>query len=113
MAKPPPSVTSAPSATSALDRPSARVAAGLIVLLVLAALAWMHREDLFPSQEAAPAAADDPAARCFAERGAEVDRMRDEGTINDQQAALFKSRAEAFCQAQFGGGSGPPAIPAQ
>ncbi len=31
-----------------------------------------------------------------------------EGTITAAQASLFKSRAEALCQAQLGGGSGPP-----
>ncbi|MGF1611345.1 MAG: hypothetical protein ACFCUQ_18225 [Kiloniellales bacterium] len=99
-------------ATAPLDRPLARVVAGLVVLLVLAALGWMHREDLFPP-EAAPIASDDPVALCFAERAAEIDKMLQEGTFTPEQASLFKSRAEALCQDQHGGGSGPPAIPAQ
>jgi hypothetical protein len=37
--------------------------------------------------------------------------MQADGVINEAQAAEFKQRAEAFCQAQFGGGSAPPPLP--
>ena len=77
-----------------------------------AALAWMHRDDLFPPPEGAAPAANDPVARCLAERAADIDGMAEEGTITQAQASLFKSRAEALCQAQQGG-SGPPRLPAQ
>ena len=83
-----------------------------VVLLVVAALAWMHRDDLFPPEAAAPAV-DDPVARCLAERAADIDRMRADGVIDDSQATLFKSRAAALCQAQAGQGGAAPPLPRQ
>jgi hypothetical protein len=93
-----------------LDRPLARVCAVGVALLMVAALAFMHREDLFPPEQAA-ADPNDPVALCFAERAADVDKLLAEGTINAQQATLFKSRAEALCQAQVGGGNSVPPPP--
>lgn len=95
------------SEVSFLDRPIARFCAVGVALLMAAALAFMHRDDLFPP-EAAEAAADDPVALCLAERAKDIDAMAAEGTITAAQAGLFKSRAEALCQAQLGRGSGPP-----
>ncbi len=93
---------------SALDRPPARVAAFGVFLLAAGALAWMHRDDIFPP-EAVPA--DDPVALCVAGRWAGIDEMVADGTVDTARAALFKSRAEALCQAQAGQGSGPPKLP--
>jgi hypothetical protein len=93
-----------------LDRPLARVCAVGVALLMVAALAFMHRADLFPPEQAA-ADPNDPVALCFAERAADVDKLLAEGTINAQQATLFKSRAEALCQAQVGGGNSVPPPP--
>jgi hypothetical protein len=81
-----------------LDRPVARLVALGVALLCIAILAWLHRADLFP--RFAPEAADDPFARCFAERAAEIDGMLDEGVIDQARAELFKSRAEAMCRAE-------------
>jgi len=92
--------------TSALDRPAARVGAFLIFLSVAAALGWIHRDDLLPSETAI--AADDPVAKCLAERSVDIDKMRQDGIIDADRATLFKSRAEALCQAQLGAGAGPP-----
>jgi hypothetical protein len=86
-----------------LDRPAARLVALVVFLGCVAGLAWLHRADLFPSQFAA-ATANDPFARCFAERGAEIDGMVSEGLIDQERALLFKSRAEAMCRAETGGG---------
>ncbi len=97
---------------SFLDRPVARVWALGVALLMAAALGWMHRDDIFPPEAAAPAP-DDPVALCLAQRAADIDRMAEEGTISAAQADLFKSRAEALCQAQVGQGSGPPSLPQQ
>ncbi len=94
---------------SALDRPAARVGAFLIFLSVVAALAWIHRDDLFPSEAAV--AADDPVGKCLAERVVGIDKMQQDGVIGADRASLFKSRAEALCQAQLGQGSGPPSPP--
>ena len=44
--------------------------------------------------------ADDPAARCIAERGAGIDAMAAEGTIDAARAKLFKARAEAWCRSR-------------
>ena len=95
---------------SALDRPVARVAALAVFVGVAAALAWMHRDDLFPPEPAA-VAADDPVAQCLAGRATDIDKMRADGVIDEGQAALFKSRAAALCQAQQGQGAGPPNLP--
>ena len=93
---------------SFLDRPIARFCALGVALLMAAALAFMHRDDLFPAEPAGGLAADDPVALCLAGRAADIDRMVAEGTISADQGRLFKGRAEALCQAQVGGGSGPP-----
>ena len=91
---------------STLDRPLARVAAVGVLLCVAAALAFMHRDDLFPPEPAA-VAADDPVALCLAARAEDIERMRADGVIDEAQATLFKSRAEALCQAQAGQGGQP------
>ncbi|MCH8155571.1 MAG: hypothetical protein IH786_09970 [Proteobacteria bacterium] len=104
----------ASASTSARDRPPARVAAFGMFLLAAGALAWMHRDDVFP-----PAAlpADDPVALCvagrWAGRWAGIDEMVADGTVDTARAELFKARAEALCQAQAGQGSGPPKLPGQ
>jgi hypothetical protein len=82
-----------------LDRPVARLVALAVALLCIAVLAWLHRADLFPVMFAREAA-DDPFARCFAERAAEIDGMLDEGLVDQARAELFKSRAEAMCRAE-------------
>jgi hypothetical protein len=99
-----------PEQTSALDRPAARVVAGLVFLGAVGLLGWLHRDDFFPP-EAPPVAADDPVALCLAQRSADIAQMEKDEVITADQAKLFASRAEAFCQAQFGGGSGPPPPP--
>lgn len=86
-------------AQALLDRPIARFIALGVVLLCVAGLAWLHRADLLPASFA-PQAADDPFARCFAERAAEIDGMVNEGMVGTEQADLFKSRAVAMCRAQ-------------
>lgn len=78
-----------------------------VVLLVVCALTWIHRDDLWPPESGAVATEDDPVAQCFAARAADIDGMVAEGTISGDQATLFKSRAEALCQAQAGQ-AGPP-----
>lgn len=87
-----------PGRRSFLDGPAARLVAFAVFLLAGAALGYIHRDDLFPP-DAAPVA-DDPVARCIDERGAGIDRMAADGTIDAARAKLFKARAEALCQAQ-------------
>jgi hypothetical protein len=95
---------------SVLDRKAARFVALLVFLVVGATLAWIHRDYLLPQRQAT-AAANDPVAKCVAERAADIDKMRQDGVVEADRAILFKSRAEALCQAQFGQGSGPPGLP--
>jgi hypothetical protein len=89
-----------------LDRPVARVLAALVFVGCLAALLYLERGRLWHAAD--QTAADDPFARCFAERAAQIDRMQDQGVIEAPQAALFKSRAEAMCRAETEGQGGAP-----
>jgi hypothetical protein len=102
-------MTQVPQEVSFLDRPAARICALGLAVLMVAALGFMHRDDLFPPEQAA-LNPDDPVALCLAARAADIDKMAAEGTINADQASLFKNRAEALCQAQLGN-SGPPPPP--
>lgn len=96
-----------------LDRPIARVLAAVVVLGCIAALVYLERERLW--QVADQSAADDPFARCFAERAAAIDKMVAEDVIEEAQSELFKSRAEAMCRATVTErpGDGGPSLPAQ
>jgi hypothetical protein len=93
---------------SALDGPLARVVALGVFLLAGAALAWMHRDDLFGPEAGAPA--EDPVALCVAGRWAGIDAMVEDGVVDAARAAQFKARAEALCRAQHGPGAGPPPV---
>lgn len=107
MAQPPPTGTG-----SALDRPIARLGALGVFLAVVALLGYIHRDDIFPPL--APAAdPNDPVALCLAERVPGIEAMLADGTIDENQAALFKSRAEALCRAQSGQAGAPPPLPGQ
>ena len=100
-----------PPLPSALDRPAARWIAVAVALAGAAALGTIHRDDLFPSEEAAAPAADDPFQACLAQRRADIEQMQADGVIDENQARLFLGRAEALCQDQAGGNAPPP--PAQ
>ena len=96
-----------------LDRPVARGLAVLVFLGCVVALVYIERERLWHAA-ADQSAADEPFARCFAERAAEIDRMVAENLIEEAQAELFKTRAEAMCRAMTEGtGGGAPPLPAQ
>ena len=87
---------------SFLDGPSARLLAALVFVGCVAALVYVERGRLW--QPAADrSAADDPFARCLVERGAEIDRMVADDLIDDAQATLFMTRAEAMCRATTSG----------
>jgi hypothetical protein len=79
-----------------LDRPAARLAALGVFALCAGALAYLHRDDLFggtaPSDPKALA-----LAACLAERGAEIDKMVNEGLVRESQAKIFRDRARGMC----------------
>ncbi len=93
---------------SALDRPLARWIAVGIALAAAAGLAAIHRDDLFPAEQAAVPAADDPFQACLQQRQADILQMQTDGVIDADQAKLFIGRAEALCQAQTQGNAPPP-----
>ena len=92
----------------------ARGYAAPVVLGCVAALVYLERDRLWQAA-ADQSAADDPFARCFAERAREIGRMVAEGVIEQAQVELFKSRAEAMCRASLAElpGDGAPPLPAQ
>ena len=90
-----------------LDGKAARAVAFLVFLGCAALLGWIHRDDLWPGEDA-DVARDDPAAGCIAERTADIERMVDEGLIERAQAELFTERAVGMCRDQAGGGAAPP-----
>ena len=91
---------------SALDHPAARLAAVAVALAGLALLGWIHRGALFPADPgAAPATPAEAAYRaCLAPRAAQFADSLERGELTEEQVALFRGRAEAFCadQAQRG-----------
>lgn len=93
---------------SALDRPLARWIAAGVALAAAAGLAVIHREDLFPAEQAAAPAAEDPFQACLRQRQADIQQMQADGVIDENQAKLFIGRAEALCQAQTQDNAPPP-----
>lgn len=100
---------------SSLDRPIARIVAAGVALAGLAFLGWVNRSILFPPDPAAtPANPAEAAYRaCVAPRAAQFAEALERGELNEEQAALFRRRAEAFCadQVQKGRLSAGPALP--
>lgn len=94
-----------------VDGPLGRGVALLVLLGVLGMIGWLHGDNLFPPDPAVGETAgggNEALALCIAKRAGDIDRMLADGTIDENQAGLFKQRAEALCQAQEGGGAGPP-----
>lgn len=87
---------------SPLDRPAARLAAVAVALAGLALLGWIHRGDLFPPDPAAaPASPQEAAFRaCFEPRDAQFAASLKAGELTQEQVALFRSRARAYCADQ-------------
>jgi hypothetical protein len=85
-----------------LNRPVARMLAAIVFLGCVAALVYLERAHLWQAV-ADQSAADDPFARCFAERAEDIDQMVADNVIDEAQAEQFKSRAEAMCRATVEG----------
>lgn len=91
------------------DSRAARVIALAVFALCLAALGYLHRNDLFPAEPADTVAQANPQfIACRGERVGHVDTMLAEGVIDHARHQQFKERAIAYCAAQF-----PPGAPAQ
>jgi hypothetical protein len=99
---------------SVLDGRVARIVAVAIALAGMAFLAWMHRDDLFPPEPGTAAAGDPRQAAfhaCFAPQAERIDKDAASGQISDEQATLFKNRAEALCADQAKKGNTGPGLP--
>ncbi len=96
-----------------LDGRGARIVAIAIALAGLAFLGWIHRDDLFPPEPGSLAGDPRQAAfkACFAPQAARIDRDEDSGRIDAEQAALFRSRAEALCADQANKSGTGPGLP--
>ena len=106
------SSTTSPPPASFLDTVAARILALVIFLVCVGALVWLNREawlGIAPEMSAAEQA----LAQCMAERSGDVDRMLEEGVIGEDQAELFRSRAEAMCVTMAGGAGAAQGQPPQ
>lgn len=88
---------------SFVDGNGARVVAGLIALAAAGLLIWINWHLIVPP----PPKEDDDAklnpefVACRDQRLTTVNKMKDDGVINDQQFQQFKERAIATCAGQF------------
>jgi len=93
-----------------LDRPAARLCAVVVFLLAAGALAYLHRHDWRGRAAPATAEAEDPIAACMRDRIAVIDGQLRDGVLKPEQAALFRARVDALCQAQHRP-AGPDGLP--
>lgn len=93
-----------------LDRPAARAGALVVFALCAASLVYVHRKDIWSAPKSEVGATDDPIALCMRDRLAVIDAQLREGVLNPEQAALFRTRVDALCQAQNRRG-GPEGLP--
>ncbi|MEN8197276.1 MAG: hypothetical protein ABFS30_12310 [Pseudomonadota bacterium] len=100
---------------SPLDRPAARIVAVAIALGGLAFLGWIHRKDLFPPELGAASANPAEAAfqACLAPQAARIAKDAESGQLTEDQATLFRNRAEAFCADRAEKGGAGPGLPEQ
>ncbi len=99
-----------------IDRPAARGIAILVALAAASALAWIHRDDLFPPAPGAdPANPAEAAFRaCYDARAAQIAESVANAELTAEQGTLFTARAEAFCRDTAGGGNNAgPKLPGQ
>ena len=89
-----------PARRAFLDRPIARLCAVAVFVLAAGALAYVHRNDWRARDAPIATAADDPIAACMRDRIAVIDGQLRDGVLKPEQAALFRARVDALCQAQ-------------
>ena len=86
-----------------VDGAGARAVAGLIALAAAGLLLWINWNVLFPP----PITEEDDAklnpeyVACRDQRLTTVNKMKDDGVINDEQFQQFRERAIATCAGQF------------
>ena len=84
-----------------LDRPTARWLAFGVFVAMLILITVIHYRYLRPHSQTTNGAVDTKYVLCLKERGSAIDRMIDEDVIDEKQAILFKTRADALCRTQF------------
>jgi len=96
----------------------ARGLALVIILISVASLGYIHRDDLFPPEAKKVETGLNPEfVKCRTARLGAVEKMRNDKIINASQYDIFKSRALAFCMSRFppkgkkGPGNRPPGFP--
>ncbi|WP_366555756.1 hypothetical protein [Aquibaculum sediminis] len=98
---------------SALDGAAGRIGAAIVLLLVIASLTAIHWEDLF-GPDPAEVAADDPVARCIAERSADIEAMIEENPSMAGRRETLLARVPPMCEDMLGSGGGnSPPLPGQ
>lgn len=90
------------SSPSFLDSPLARLLAVGVAVASVALLLYINRADFLPASEVV-SAEDNAYQACVNERHGQIDEMIRDGVVDDAQASLFKSRAEALCRATVPG----------
>jgi hypothetical protein len=83
-----------------LDRPAARAGALVVFALCAASLVYVHRKDIWPAPKVEAGGGSDPIALCMRDRLAVIDDQLRDGVLKPEQAALFRTRVDALCQAQ-------------
>ncbi len=82
------------------DRRGARGTPLAVALVMIAALAAIHRDDLTANSETTAEGPPGALAACLAERLGAVDQMIADGVVGPEKASLFKDRAQALCHTQ-------------
>ncbi len=83
------------------DGSGGRIAAVIVIVICVAALGFIHRNDLFPPEKPKAAKLNPEFVKCRKQRLTPVDNMLDQRVITQAQHATFKGRALAFCTARF------------
>jgi len=83
-----------------LDRRGARVTAVAVAAVMVAALVYIHRDDLMARPADTADAPTGALAACLEARLGAVDQMIADGVVGPGKASLFKDRARALCTTQ-------------
>ncbi len=88
---------------SRLDGQVARLAAGIVALACAGMVAYLNWHAFFPppKQEADEAKLNPKFVECRDARVADVDKMKADGVINQEQFVQFRERAISTCAGQF------------